>query len=531
VREPVHPGLYNSQSCIENFGALRAFWQDKMLKTFPDIRSSERLCAVCLTKRLSPKYYFREYKKYEINNNFPSVNMIATSAFKLRVIDNMDNLSIFVAVKNYVEAVKNLAGERWNGIPTPMVKRACRNQESFDFASLEGDWLYKDVFDNKKACQEEFSNKFSIEEFEQLFQNAKQAQRKLYETIKSFEKETGKEIGIPSTYYAVLLMDGDNMGKWLSGENAPTIENIIHPSVKNSLDENWNRFKTMERPLNPSLHLTTSKALRDFSLSVVREIVEKDHLGKLVYAGGDDVLAFVSLADLLDVIRKLRAYFSGSLSIDTEKNSVEIDFKNGAGFVPIDDEGRPINVGSKKMVKGFLFSMGTNATASMGIVIAHHSSNLFQILEEVRQCEKAAKNMEGKNAFCIALAKRAGGTEHLLLKWYYGENCFESIPLLQNWVEAFANDYVSTKLVYTFKTETRGLDNLPDEAIYLELLRIADRHRNKKIEKFKKDDLEQLVKGLMLLGAAKRQDLNGFKINDMVTFLSIAAFLGREGNR
>lgn len=531
VREPVHPGMYNGQNCAEHFSAMRAFWQEEMLKAFPDIRNSERLCGVCITKRLSPKFYFKDHMKFEINNIFPSVSMVATAAFKLRIIDNMDNPGLFVAVANYVQAVKNIAGERWNGIALPMVRRACRNPESFDFASLEGDWLYKEAFDNKKAYQEECGKKLSPEEFDQFFENAKHAQRKFYDAIKTFERETGKYIGTPSTYYAVILMDGDNMGKWLSGENASMMQNIMHPSVRNALDESWKTLRMMERPLNPSLHLSTSKALRDFSLSVTREIVEKDHLGKLVYAGGDDVLAFVSLANLSDVMRKLRAYFSGSLSIDTEKNRVEIDFKNGAGFVPTDEKEIPINVGSRKPVKGFLLSMGTTATASMGVVIAHHSSNLSQILEEVRQCEKDAKKVEGKNAFCIALAKRAGGTEHLLSKWYYGDNCFESIPLLQDWATAFANDYVSPKLVYGFKTETRGLEGLPDEAIYAELLRIAERQRNKKVEKFRKDDLVRLVGGLTSVLTGNRQNLKDFGINDIAVFLSIAAFLGREANR
>jgi len=31
----------------------------------------------------------------------------------------------------------------------------------------------------------------------------------------------------PSSYYAVILLDGDNMGKWLSGEKLPPIEMLI----------------------------------------------------------------------------------------------------------------------------------------------------------------------------------------------------------------------------------------------------------------------------------------------------------------
>ncbi|PIQ93738.1 MAG: hypothetical protein COV68_08325, partial [Nitrospirae bacterium CG11_big_fil_rev_8_21_14_0_20_41_14] len=51
VREPVHPGMHKDQSCTKEFGALKGFWQDKVMPAFPQIRRSERLCAVCSTKR------------------------------------------------------------------------------------------------------------------------------------------------------------------------------------------------------------------------------------------------------------------------------------------------------------------------------------------------------------------------------------------------------------------------------------------------------------------------------------------------
>ena len=47
----------------------------------------------------------------------------------------------------------------------------------------------------------------------------------------------------------------------------------------------------------------------------MRTIVEEEHLGKIVYAGGDDVLA-VNLKDLFEVMRKLRAAFSGHIKIE-----------------------------------------------------------------------------------------------------------------------------------------------------------------------------------------------------------------------
>jgi CRISPR-associated protein Cmr2 len=549
VREPVHPGMHKDQSCIKEFGALKGFWQE-VISAIPDFRKSERLCGVCATKRLSSKYFFKDILKFDITDNFPSVSMVATSAFRLRVIENINYNNLAVTVDMYVKAVQSLVGDRCSGVPMPMVIRACRDEVSRDFARLEGDWLYKEAFDSSQSLWEENKHRLTEDEFKQFFKNAKGKQKCLFDAVKEFDKgkEKDKQIGKPSTYYAILLMDGDNMGKWLSGEIAPTIGEILHPTVRNTLfdnDSGWSELLKQQRPLNPSLHLATSKALRDFSLHVAREIVEKDHLGKLVYAGGDDVLAFVSLRDLPEVMRKLRAYFSGSLKVDKETNKVDIDFKDGSGFIPIDDDGIPLNVGNnEKKIKGFMLSMGTNATASMGVVIAHHNSNLSQVLDDVRHCEKEAKKLPCKNAFCIALAKRSGGTEHISAKWYYGNNphfekggqggIFESIPLLREWADAFYNDYMSPKIVYTFRTETIGLENLdekdvqkklPADAIRLELLRIANRQRDKKAKDFDKDIMKKLVDGIMNLHAG------GLTLDEISKFLSVAAFLGREGNR
>ena len=530
VREPVHPGIHKDKSCSNDFGALRGFWQEAVLPAFTQIRKSERLCAVCITKRLSSKHYFRDTLKFDINDNFSSVSMIATASFKLRLIENISNNNLSVKVGNYVEAVKFLAGERWMGIPMPMVIRACRDKTSEDFARLEGDWLYKEAFDDEKALSEENKYRLSDTDFKHLFKTAKERQKALFDAIKEIDKTLPKEkqIGSPSTYYAIMLMDGDNMGKWLSGEYAPNIEDVLHPIVKNTLklDSNWQGLLKQKRPLNPSLHLATSKALRDFSLHVAREIVEKDHLGKLVYAGGDDVMAFVNLKDLPEVMRKLRAYFSGSLLVNEETNKVDVNFKEGSGFIPIDEEDIPLNVGNnEKKIKGFMLSMGTNATASMGVVIAHHNSNLSQVLDEARKCEKEAKKIKDKNAFCIALAKRAGGTEHIKAQWYYKDCHLESIPLLQQWADAFYNDWISPKIVYIFRMETKGLEGLPPEPIKLELIRIADRQRNKKAKDFGKEQMTALVDGIMNLHQS------GVSLDDIGKFLALAAFLGREGNR
>ena len=147
----------------------------------------------------------------------------------------------------------------------------------------------------------------------------------------------------PSPYYSLLLADGDNMGK--------AIDNL----------------KDMGQ------HREFSKELSAFAKGV-SQIVVKNHKGSLVYAGGDDVLAFVPLHEALQCSRELAESFKDKLKTYsfTEK---------GIAFQP---------------------------TLSVGIVIAHHLEPLQEALTLVRGAEKAAKKVEGKEALAITLSKRSG---------------------------------------------------------------------------------------------------------------------------
>lgn len=113
---------------------------------------------------------------------------------------------------------------------------------------------------------------------------------------------------------------------------------------------------------------------------------------------------------------------------------------------------------------------------------------------------------------------------------------FETVPLLRAWADAFYNDHMSPKMVYTFRTETIGLENLeekdakkklPAKAIELELLRIAKRQWNKKKGKeFNEQALKDLVGGIMNLHVA-----GGLSLDEISKFLLLAAFLGKGENR
>ncbi|OOP55637.1 MAG: type III-B CRISPR-associated protein Cas10/Cmr2 [Candidatus Brocadia carolinensis] len=523
MREPVHPEQHNNQNCEEH-GALVRFWKERLRSEFQDIKPSERLCAVCLTKRFACRHYFNKKKGFGINTSYPSTSTMSTAAFKLRIIEKSDLNDLLIKAHSYTQRIHALVGDTAQGEALPMVWGACRGKKLCEaFAKLEGDWLYEESLD-EKALYKEYGKGKSEEEFKQIFKGVKDAFYEFKEVLEEKERELKANFGSPSKYYAIIQMDGDNMGKWVSGENAPEIEKILHPAMREQLkdDANWRELLNQKRPLNPSLHIATSKALRDFSLKIVREIVERDHLGKLIYAGGDDVLAFVSLKDLPAVMRCLRAYFSGSLVYD-EAGGVKIDFQHGSGFVPIDEKGNPLSLKTSKNPSGFLYSMGTSATASMGVSIVHHSYDLSKALQEARDTEKKAKGAYGRNAFCISLDKRSGGAETFGAKWYYeNDGYFEGIPVLEKLVDAFDKG-ISPKFAYDFKAELFGLQALPvDEAVYCEVRRLAIRHKNKD---FQKEKVEEISTDLL------RLKKNGISLEEISSLLNIATFLARRENQ
>jgi hypothetical protein len=145
------------------------------------------------------------------------------------------------------------------------------------------------------------------------------------------EKEQGSEIDAalrdlkslfgakPQTYYGLILMDGDHMGQWLAGGESKAITYLesFHPKVRDGFNKHAERiadiknYGNQKRALSPNRHLAIPGALNDFSLTVVRHVVEEEFLGRLIYAGGDDVFAMLPVADLLPAMQRLRYAYSG----------------------------------------------------------------------------------------------------------------------------------------------------------------------------------------------------------------------------
>lgn len=253
------------------------------------------------------------------------------------------------------------------------------------------------------------------------------------EQVSTITQTIEQAIGVPvERYYALILMDGDRLGAWLSGKHALKFRQAFHSSVCAGLDgyrdDKLKKYLDLDRPTSPARHMAISSALNGFALDLVRHVVEDLCLGKLLYSGGDDVMAMVCVRDLPKALWLLRLAYSGGMPGQAGETLFDHDLDLKRGFV---------------QWHGRLYrTMGEKATASAGAVIAHHMAPLGTVLRNLRAAEKDAKGKGGRNAFSIRVIKRSGGRFDLTLPWWLDtqEGPVSSMHALESLRRAIVSD-------------------------------------------------------------------------------------------
>ena len=335
------------------------------------------------------------------------------------------------------------------------------------------------------------------------------------------------------TYYALLLMDGDHMGRMLSGEDPectiPYLDSF-HPKVRRGFESRANdnaaltEYSQQKRAMSPNRHLAISGALNDFALHVVPEIVEQEFLGRVMYAGGDDVMAMLPAADLLPAMQRLRSAYSGCAPDD-----VPLDWKAALGRREL------VCKDGFAFLRGRLMRMmGERATASCGAVIAHHMAPLAAVMRELRAAEKRAKTEGERNAFSVTVVKRSGGALCFTAKWG------EPLKLLLK-VRAFlADPSVSRRAVYNSLVWLKDLPEDADPEMLGSLLGFQFARQTAKAEARRRHDLPGLGRRIAALAGAPheisrsessqpgRVPPTGKRREWLERFLGVAEFLARE---
>jgi len=453
------------------------------------LTEGEGLCALCFLKRTFKIYLEKEVDSIFKDFSFPSVAEIACADFKEKALEKAKG-DFEKYKKDFFEVLgedKKFDYLKIKSLPKLKLEK-----------TLEGSWFYEENLTEKKI-KNELGVEIDIQKIKELKDLLK---NKLYE-----------QAGKPKKYYAILYLDGDNMGKWLSGELLPKIQYAYNSKVWKELPEDFKKDLQIYAPnkiLTPAIHSAISTALKNYAIEFVRKIVEEDHLGKLIYAGGDDVLAFVNLKDLFDVMEKLRWAFSGHIKF--ENGEIKVDTSNNSGFVLKDGV--------------YYLTMGKNATCSMGVVIAHYKEPLKIVIDKVFEMNKKAKKA-GRNRFVICLLKHSGEERVGIAEWKVGD-CLttEILKKLTNMMNRENEDrkYISDRFIQKFKIEFYKLKNnsLPQELIDGELKRLISRAYN---------GPEEEGKDFVNLFFNEAQKLLRETIDDIDNFtnlLEIASFMNKE---
>ena len=297
-------------------------------------------------------------------------------------------------------------------------------------------------------------------------------------------------------YYAVLAMDGDNIGAALTRQNEQD-----------------------GKMVDAAFHREFSTALADFAQKKVGRIV-KAYGGELIYAGGDDVLALLPL--------HVRQREQGTLSGAAIATAVACAAELGSAF------------------RESMHSIRQGMTVSAGLALVHSSAPLQDAVEAARRAESRAKSTLGRNAFSISLLKRSGEIIEWGARWDSGAGA-----LLDAWQECIEKKLISAKgahryaeLLTPYLSRQSGIADYRSHEPYLQaaenicVLEFESMLERQWTGPQKSEEREKLrlrlrdyVRNLLKeqIGVPARCRINN-PADELVPMCSVIAFIGRNPN-
>ena len=298
------------------------------------------------------------------------------------------------------------------------------------------------------------------------------------------------ENNLRTKYYALVLFDGDNMGKWLSGAFNKT---------KDDLED---------------FHEKLSKSLSRFGEKAENTLQEAKLNGQTVYTGGDDFLGFVHIFHVFDVLKKLRQDFHEMVN---------------------------------DKLKSFKKDEKDNMTFTAGIVIAHYKTPFSEVLKKARLIEKKAKREGDRNAFGITVLKHSGEIQEAVFKWdekndnAFGYSNWESLQKVVHYISieegeqgkgSFSNTFIQSLSTEFSKLTGISLEDIDfkikektslNEALDIEIKRLVDRslkrYESPEQDKKYKKELTEAVQALWANAPAPRAQnfIHALHVADFIT--------------
>ena len=394
-----------------------AFWQGLTVTLSPrDIShdGDERLDAIDTVKRFA--YRSDVLKRKELDASFPSTSSIATATFTEGLLkEHVTGESI----EKWLDVTKKDGMADASPKSIPFLRNIAKGvTHGQSILQRDGDCYFPETFTPYRLEKDYAMDQGTTTR--ELAQKGQKALQYLFAATKE------KGISRPTTYYAMIQMDGDKMGILLSGVE--------------DLEE----------------HKSISQKLSEFSRELAPKLVEASYPGRLIYAGGDDVFALAPLvrdpvnsqadetATVLDLVNKLQQQYC-----ETVATAVREDKR-------------------KKQV-----------TASTGIAIAHHYTALSYVRRMSKEAEETAKKLYKRNALVITILRRSGEQTRVGCRWHYDNLSPEEqpVPLFTSFYNWFLKNQISPKCVYILLEEAVTLVKLPLEAQQSEIKRVLTRQR------------------------------------------------------
>lgn len=384
----------------------KRFWNDLFeifRKETPGvIKEGERLCAVCFVKRIYRN--FAENAFGISKERIPSVATIASRKFRRKCLkDAKEEAHEFLLEHNKVVGVKI-------------------NQAYPTFETIDGEWFYLESY-----TEDYIRRNYGILIPKNELKDVTQKLVVLHEIV-----------GTPPPYFGIVNMDGDFMGKRLRGKFLPPLKHFLHDIIAKELEKynNIRKYFDNKRLINPNVHMAISRALKNFSIHLVRSIVEK-HEGTLIYAGGDDVLAIFPAGEALIAAK-------------------EIHYKFGEDFDQLN--------GKNIMLPGRGFTM------SAGIVFSHYKYPLYDALSRARGAlEEKAKEAYGRNAFVLEDIKYSGKIISAGGGWDIVDGLLRLINLIHT-------EKLSPRFFYRLIEDADTIKALEDDGIRASVKYLFSRH-------------------------------------------------------
>ncbi|MGQ9859910.1 MAG: type III-B CRISPR-associated protein Cas10/Cmr2 [Thermodesulfobacteriota bacterium] len=494
-------------------------------------RKGEHLCAVCAAKRLWPDIFSRKMKQ-EIGI---SLDRFVVSTHTLALASDLYEMVRDPEAQRKVHELTAKAGDLPDAPRVALPLKLHRALPQTEWS----DWIRRlpAILDSLREVEASGD-----------LENADKARKQREKLEKQLKAALGHRV---ETYYSVVIMDGDHMGAWVSGTEPARMvpyERRFHTRVRSGLkqlakDNPWlSRYLESETVASPAYHGAISVALSRFARNVVPHVIEEIYLGKTIYAGGDDVLALVSVDECLEAALTLRCAFSG-LVPGSDKEAIWrllgwLDEQRrvftgnlGRGFVKVRDELFP--------------AMGERCSASVGLVVAHHTTPLQLVLREARNAERLAKE-SGRNRLGIVLLKRSGGATRLVLPFGFGgadDDVLQTSDVGRTPVGALiwlrdmlARDHMSRRAAYqvvAWLDELRGMTGKAlsdiDALISKNIAYQLTLHWSGS-----EDTIEEIAELAAVLGAVSTRIASGRETGEdpasiLWSMFSVAEFLAREG--